>query len=522
MMNVPNSWAVVPIVDVLEPNQNGKPFQQGWSPQCENHAATEEEWGVLKTTAIQPGLFWDHENKQLPDGLEPRPHIEVREGDLLMTCAGPRARCGVVCLVGRTRSKLMMSGKMYRFRPNVEVMDSRFLTYFIQSRSAQIAIDGMKTGISDSGLNLTHDRFAALAIPVAPPSEQRRVVAKIEELLSELDKGAESLTTAREQLKAYRQSVLKYALNGRLTAGFRSVHNAILKDASEFMVLIAAERAAKRERALRNWEDLSPLSRGQRPRNPVVVELSSDDISELEGLPDKWAWRSLSELADHITDGTHKTPNYTANGVPFLSAKDIYDFRTHFEDTRFISAAEHEELSKRCNVERGNVLITKSGTIGRVAVVDTDVTFSLFESVANVPVYNLMNPQFVCLAAYFVIETFFGRRNQKGVAVRHLHLEDIRRLPIPIMDRQEQDEIVRLVESIFSQVEQLENDIGKQFQRIEALRQSVLRQAFSGQLVPQDASDEPASALLERIRAEHEEESTNKRRNTKNGKKEAA
>ena len=87
----------------------------------------------------------------------PRPNIEVRVGDLLMTCAGPRSRCGVVCLVERTRSKLMMSGKMYRFRPNVQAMDTRFLAYFIQSRGAQLAIDRMKTGISDSGLNLTHD-----------------------------------------------------------------------------------------------------------------------------------------------------------------------------------------------------------------------------------------------------------------------------------------------------------------------------------------------------------------------------
>jgi type I restriction enzyme S subunit len=212
MTIIPKSWSVVPIVDVLAPNQNGKPFQQGWSPQCESHPAPDDDWGVLKTTAIQPGLFWDHANKQLPKGMEPRPHIEVKAGDLLMTCAGPRSRCGVVCLVERTRSKLMMSGKMYRFRTKSHVMDARFLTYFIQSRDAQLAIDRMKTGISDSGLNLTHDRFSELAVPLAPLAEQKRVVSKIDELFSQLEFSVESIKISKNKLKLYKDSLLEKRL----------------------------------------------------------------------------------------------------------------------------------------------------------------------------------------------------------------------------------------------------------------------------------------------------------------------
>lgn len=213
MTGLPSSWAIVPIVDVLEPNENGKPFQQGWSPQCASHPAAEDSWGVLKTTAIQPGQFWDHQNKELPSALSPRPKIEVRPGDLLMTCAGPRARCGVVCLVEHTRPRLMMSGKMYRFRPNKEALLPRYLSYFIQSRAAQVAIDAMKTGISDSGLNLTHDRFATLAIPIAPLPEQHLIVAKIEELMSELDKGVEYLEAAKRQCEIYREIILERAFS---------------------------------------------------------------------------------------------------------------------------------------------------------------------------------------------------------------------------------------------------------------------------------------------------------------------
>jgi type I restriction modification DNA specificity protein len=216
MSALPRSWAEVEIVEVLEPNENGRPFQQGWSPQCENFAAHEGQcqWGVLKTTAIQHGEFWAHENKALPASLEPRPHIEVKAGDVLMTCAGPRNRCGVACLVEHTPPRLMMSGKMYRFRPHPKALLPKYLAYLIQRRESQLAIDRMKTGISDSGLNLTHDRFAQLRVPVAPLPEQRRIVAKIEELFSELDASDESLTRARAQLKTYHQALLKAAFEG--------------------------------------------------------------------------------------------------------------------------------------------------------------------------------------------------------------------------------------------------------------------------------------------------------------------
>ena len=94
---------------------------------------TPEEWGVLKTTAIQPGTFMPEHNKRLPAHLTPRPQIEVNPGDILLTCAGPRSRCGIACLVRSTRKKLMMSGKMYRFRVPEEHFDARFLEAFLQT-----------------------------------------------------------------------------------------------------------------------------------------------------------------------------------------------------------------------------------------------------------------------------------------------------------------------------------------------------------------------------------------------------
>lgn len=178
--------------EVLIPLTKRSPLQQGWSPQCESSSAPPGEWGVLKTTAIQPGHFDDSANKLLPPTLVPKPELAVQAGDLLLTCAGPRSRCGVPALVRETRERLMISGKMYRFRPRPEI-DSRFLEAYLLSPEAQQAIDSMKTGINESGLNLTKDRFLRLRVPLPPLAEQREVVEILEVLLAKVDAGVRGL-----------------------------------------------------------------------------------------------------------------------------------------------------------------------------------------------------------------------------------------------------------------------------------------------------------------------------------------
>ena len=208
MNSIPNNWMDVKIIEVLELSNNGKPFQGGWSPQCNKGPATDDNWGVLKTTAIQEGKFLPFENKSLPKEFEPRPNIEVKAGDVLVTCAGPRNRCGVTCLVRKAPNKLMMSGKMYRFRPDRRKISPEYLEAYLHSRTAKQAIDRMKTGISDSGLNLTHGRFSELIVPLPPLDEQQRIVQRLEEALSDLDKCLQNLTLAQTQLILLYQSVL--------------------------------------------------------------------------------------------------------------------------------------------------------------------------------------------------------------------------------------------------------------------------------------------------------------------------
>ena len=223
---LPSGWGRRRIADVLAELPNGKILNQGKSPQCEKAPSQSDEiWGVLKTTAIQPGEFVPVHNKRLPSNREPDESIEVASGDLLLTCAGPRVRCGVPCLVRETRPRLMLSGKMYRFRPDEELIGAEFLEGYLLSPSAQKLIEGMKTGTSDSGLNLTHGRFSELPVPLPPVEEQKRIVEILEDQLSRLDASLAVADAVEERSTALRRSLLHSAFRGRLTEEWREAVN---------------------------------------------------------------------------------------------------------------------------------------------------------------------------------------------------------------------------------------------------------------------------------------------------------
>jgi restriction endonuclease S subunit len=203
------NWEYKPLQEFLTPMANGKLLSQGWSPQCEKFPSkSENTWGVLKTTAIQPGKFEPEHNKELPKHLDPDYSIEVKSGDLLLTCAGPRNRCGVVCLVRETRPKLMLSGKIYRFRADEKKILPEFLEMYLLSPRASAEIDKMKTGISDSGLNLTHSKFLKLEIPDVPIELQREVLSQYEEIVERIRMVEQSLGFIKQKYSEYQRAYL--------------------------------------------------------------------------------------------------------------------------------------------------------------------------------------------------------------------------------------------------------------------------------------------------------------------------
>lgn len=209
MMVLPHAWIAASLPDVLAELPTGNIIDQGWSPKCESFPSQNEDaWGALKTTAIQDGRFEQQHTKQLPKSLVPKPALEVQKGDLLMTCAGPRIRCGVICRIDHVRPKLFISGKMYRFRPNEEVIVGDFLLGVLRSPGLQISIDRIKTGGNESGLNLTQERFKSLTIPLPPLREQQQIVRKIDALTARALAARTNLIAVEKLVGRYRQSVI--------------------------------------------------------------------------------------------------------------------------------------------------------------------------------------------------------------------------------------------------------------------------------------------------------------------------
>ena len=212
------------VLNLLATNENLMPIEkiidkldQGWSPKCENQASDDKtQWAVIKTSAVQQGCFVEIENKILPTNLSPKEQHEIEVGDILITRAGPRVRVGVCCMVKHTRPKLINCDKVYRIKVNKKLILPEYFEYILNTPKYQDEIEKMKSGISDSGLNLTQKVFVQITIPVPPLKEQHQIVQEIESRLSVADKMEESIVQSLQQAESLRQSILKKAFSGEL------------------------------------------------------------------------------------------------------------------------------------------------------------------------------------------------------------------------------------------------------------------------------------------------------------------
>ena len=239
-------------------------------------------------------------------------------------------------------------------------------------------------------------------------------------------------------------------------------------------------------------------------KDGTVKDISDDIPFEI---PACWKWVRLGTIAQKLTDGTHQTPKYCQSGVPFLSVKDISNGNVSFASCKFISEAEHKLLYSRCDPQNGDILLSKVGTTGIPVLVDTDVQFSLFVSVALLRIFNeCVYNKYILNAMLSPFSQMQVEDNTRGVGNKNWVMRDIAHTLIPLPPLAEQKRIVAKIEKLMPLVEeygkmeetrlQLDADLPS------ALEKSILQEAIQGKLVPQDPNDEPASELLKRVAAE--------------------
>lgn len=191
-------------------------LNQGWSPKCESFPSVDyRSWGVIKTTAIQHMQFIEEENKQLPISLVPKVQHELHTGDILITRAGPRIRVGVCCLIKQVRPRLLLCDKAYRFRVNEKLVIPDFIVFALNSPKILDEINAMKTGISDSGVNLTQDGFLRIKLNIPPLAEQEEIVRILDNLL-ETEQKAKELCNVIDKIDHMKKAILARAFRGEL------------------------------------------------------------------------------------------------------------------------------------------------------------------------------------------------------------------------------------------------------------------------------------------------------------------
>ncbi len=401
----------------------------------------------------------------------------------------------------------------YRLRPHLQATAS-YLSLFLQTSIYRDYVSALSAGVNIN--NLRREHIEGTPIPVAPLNEQHRIVAKIEELFSELDKGVESLKTAREQLKVYRQSILKHAFEGKLTAQWRKENKDKLETPEQLLARIKQERAARYERQLKEWKAAVKTWEGKgksgkkptRPKRPTkVVPIKGEQREELPAISACWEWLNLKHIG-RIETGTTPSTKISANyggKLPFFKPTDL-DQGAHVGTARDHLSQLGEESARV--LPAGSTLVTCIGaTIGKTGFAVTRCATN--QQINSISPCAGFNSRFVYLQ---MVAPFLNGRiktDASATTLPILNKSKFCELPFVLCSLPEQHELVRLVEERFTAMERSGREIDVALERAEALRQSILKKAFAGQLVAQDPTDEPASILLERIKAEREQ-ATNK------------
>lgn len=350
-------------------------------------------------------------------------------------------------------------------------------------------LNELQTGTSYPAVR-DRDVFAQ-KIPLAPLPEQRAIVAKIEQLFSELDNGIANLRAAKEKLEIYRQTVLKKAFEGELTVKWRAENPYTNNYINEVLAYVKEFNAQKQSQDVPN-------------------RLPNISLDGLFALPYGWVWLEAHKICQSVRDGTHDTPKYVDDGIPLATSKNLKHGAIDFSTASMISVSDHEDICRRSGVEENDILFAMIGTIGNPVIVKHGNEFSI----KNVGLFKkneeLIKPKYLM----FYLSSWVAKRIMKekdlirGTTQQFVPLGGLRVLPIPLPSLPEQEKIVAEIETRLSICDNFLSNVEQGLEKAEALRQSILEKAFEGKLLSEEELEacrnepdwEPADKLLERLK----------------------
>jgi type I restriction enzyme S subunit len=486
--DLPDGWSYAPLEQVCDPVLAVDPkkhFEHGFS-YIDISSINAEELRIVAAKHVSKRETPPSRARQL-----------VNSGDTLLSTVRVYLR-NVAIVSGEYDGQIASTG-LCVLRGSI-ALEHRFLFHFVTGRSFTNTLLPLQRGNSPPAV--LEEDIKAQRIPVPPINEQRRIVEKIDELFSDIEQGEAALRRAKTLLQRYRQAVLKAAVTGELTRDWRARHQGEIETGEQLLARILETRRAAWEKA-----ELGKMTaKGQRPKNDSwkrrYKEPTAPDTAGFPALPEGWVWASIGQLFRVFIGSTpsRSSPEFWGGEVPWVSSGEVAFCRIKSTKER-ISTLGLERSSTRIHPP-GTVLLAMIGegrTRGQAAILDLAACNNQNAAAIRVSETPVL-PEYVYLFLEHRYE--ITRRAGKGGNQPALNKDRVEAICIPLPPLAEMEEIVRVVDEMLIDGHKIASDLGVEQGRVAALRQSILRAAFAGKLVPQDANDEPASVLLERIAAE--------------------
>ncbi len=433
--------------------------------------------------------------------------------------------CVLVCSEGGSAGRktayvnedICFGNKLFAITNRYNVFEGKFIFYYTRYRKFFEEFKEQMNGIIGG---VSAKKFNEIKCPLPPLPIQRAIVSKIETLFSDLDKGIEDLNKAKDQLKIYRQAVLKKAFEGELTKEWRE-QQTNLPTAEELLAQIKEERQKHYEKqledwkkAVKDWENNGEVGKKPSKTSKPITQSDpeSSDIENYEQLPNSWRWSRFGNVTYKIGDVDHKMPKTVDEGLPYLSTGNIKaDGKIDFQNAKIISKTDFDRLALKIKPELGDIIFPRYGTIGRNILIDFEREFLVSYACAIIKnIKKMMNSKFVL---YYSVSPVIKQEIKRYVVQTtqaNIGIASIEAFVFPLCSIEEQNQIVKEIESRLSVCDKVEQSIEESLEKSKALRQSILKKAFEGTLLTKEeiekckAEDdyEPASVLLERIRKE--------------------
>lgn len=452
----------------------------------------------------------------------------IQYGDILLSHINSDTHLGKTAIYKNQSKQLIHGINLLLLRPSKEVC-SDFINYqFKFLRIKGKFIDEAQRAVNQSSIN--QRKLKGFPMLLAPIPEQRAIVAKIEELFSELDNGIANLKKAKDKLEIYRQAVLKKAFEGELTREWRE-KQINLPSADELLEQIKEERQEYYEKQLLEWEKAveeweANGKEGKKPSKPKKIKnlppFTEIELTKLDKLPSEWKWVKVDAIQGHgqysIKAGPFgsslKKSCYVEDGYKVYGQEQVIAGDWKIGDY-YIDENKYKEL-KTCSVKPKDVLISLVGTVGKVLVLPNEVK----PGVINPRLIKISLEDGFYLPEFFkyyfessYLKSIYSTKSH-GATMDIINLGIIRELPFPFLSKQEQTQIVQEIENRLSVCDNILANIEEGLEKAEALRQSILKKAFEGRLLSEEELEacrkesdwEPAEELLKRIKQERNEE----------------